>query len=138
MSNRGLHDFSSSCFSSILWKAFFWESLFWKSIFVETHFVESRRNKSYTHLFSGSILLINQLHLWLIGRHWYIRTLHCNRFNELIVTMLIGFSAGVIIIILNIKKFTNTNCFFSYTYISNFSFTIIEYISYSVSWRKNC
>ena len=51
------------------------KSLSWKRIFVETHFVESRINNSYTQFFFGSVLLIPQLPLWLVGSPWYVRTL---------------------------------------------------------------
>ena len=68
MSNLGFLAFSSSYFSCISWK-----SLSWKSIYVETYFIESRKNNSYTQLFSGSLLLILQLPLWLVGRPWYVR-----------------------------------------------------------------
>ena len=79
MSNPGFLSFFPSCFSCISWKSFCWsislKSLSWKSIFVETHFVESHRNNSYTQLFSGSVLWILQLPLWLVGRPWYVRSL---------------------------------------------------------------
>ena len=48
------------------------KSLSWKSIVVETHFVKSRRNNYYTQFFSGVLLLIPRLPLWLVGRPWYV------------------------------------------------------------------